>query len=381
MNTYTHWHLGSTSLKYEGDWNIPILTPIQPSPEWGVRGDQSVFTDVYMKGLHDGNRPLGRYLLTNDGEARKLDPTDSSKYLDGSPVNEEDGDVMVYLPKLYYKVTTEDFDGTTCEVLHCSVSPISGGRVTGGTYLGAYMASMDSEGKLHSWGGGITKTELTVYQFHDAAKKNGERYGIMSYMQWCQLMMIQLSAFGSPDAQGKVGFGGYTNGPIAHGHTESMGDQSGSGSNSSVNFFGLENLWRNNWQFLQGVFGKDGSIYIHNQTTLFSPDDILERFLRTNDYRRIILYRGYDFSSARLLGKYFDLFPKYYEKNGSGDTYWTDALYIDPYASLMLVGGSQLDKTYECGLGCISASQSAFPGKDSDWAARLAYFPEGCPVY
>ena len=64
----------------------------------------------------------GRYLVTNDGRAAKLSPTNSAVFADGTTVDETKGHVMWIGPRLYYRVQTDSVSGVP--ILWLSMLPI-----------------------------------------------------------------------------------------------------------------------------------------------------------------------------------------------------------------------------------------------------------------
>ena len=101
-------------------WGIPIKQSIQTSTNYGVIGNTAAWTEYKLY--------CGRYLVTNDGRAAKLSPTNSAVFADGTQVDETKGHVMWIGPRLYYRVQTDSVSGVP--VLWLSMLPI------GGEYIG-----------------------------------------------------------------------------------------------------------------------------------------------------------------------------------------------------------------------------------------------------
>ena len=82
-------------------WGIPIKQSTQSSTNYGVIGNTAAWTEYKLY--------CGRYLVTNDGRAAKMSPTNSAVFADGTAVDETKGHVMWIGSRLYYRVQTGAF--------------------------------------------------------------------------------------------------------------------------------------------------------------------------------------------------------------------------------------------------------------------------------
>lgn len=151
----------------------------------------------------------GRYLVTNDGRAAKMSPTNSAVFADGTAVDETKGHVMWIGPRLYYRVQTDSVSGVP--VLWLSMLPIGGefiGGANGGMYncIGAYKGSM-SGSALVSRSGVAPAGSKTINAFWNAAQVNGKEWGLTDYDQRKLIMMLGLSQYGDTNIQAKLGYG------------------------------------------------------------------------------------------------------------------------------------------------------------------------------
>lgn len=104
-------------------WGIPIKQSTQSSTNYGVIGNTAAWTEYKLY--------CGRYLVTNDGRAAKMSPTNSAVFADGTAVDETKGHVMWIGPRLYYRVQTDSVSGVP--VLWLSMLPIGGEFIGGQT--------------------------------------------------------------------------------------------------------------------------------------------------------------------------------------------------------------------------------------------------------
>lgn len=214
---------GSHEVLSQIAWGVPIDQNAS-SAEWGVIGNREKWEEYKQK--------VGRYLVTGDGKAAKLDPDDSSVFADGSPLDEEKGNIMVIAPRLYYKVQKDP--KTDIEYLWMSTLPIGGhyiGDADDDKYvcIGAYEAvrgrgwyyieeeggydcedydiigsySMDNGTPFYI--GGYKDDKLDF--IWDFAQKNGKEWGLVNYDHRRFMLMLCLSEFGSPDAHIHIGYG------------------------------------------------------------------------------------------------------------------------------------------------------------------------------
>ena len=111
--------------------------------------------------------------------------------------------VLYHSPRLYYLVKTEAVTGIP--YLWLSLLPI-GGHYIESPCFGAYKADVISD-KLVSRSGRVPKGGLTISQFWAKARANGNDYGLSCYDHRRLMMMLQLSEYGSPNCQAKIGYG------------------------------------------------------------------------------------------------------------------------------------------------------------------------------
>ena len=382
---------GDEQLLRQVAWGVPIKQSIQTSTNYGRIGNLTAWEEYKLQS--------GRYLVTNDGKAAKLHPNNSDMYVDGTTLDESKGHVMFISPRLYFRVQTDSVTGIP--VLWMSQLPIGGhyiGNAHGGMYnvMGAYKGSIYGSA-LVSRSGVPPTGSRTIQQFWDAARVNGDNWGLIDYDARKLMIMFGLSEYGDTNIQERLGYGisgstqkdlWLTAQSLLIGATKSLGDNFGNipidvvngdivGDNCSrVNLMGIEDPYGWQWEMSQGVYfgssdnpnqtGNEIFLYEGNRLPTISelatvPNGIFRQLTRptTSAYIKEI-----------ILGEYFDVFPS--SLGGGSTSYWADYFWGNTTGQLCRWGG---DAGYgsHCGLACVY-SHIAFSYSHSNLGSRLAYF-------
>ena len=374
-------------------WGVPIYQSpsSKTSPEWGRVGNLDMWAQY--------KDTTGRYLLTQDGRLAKLSKTNSNYFADGTTVDETKGNIMFHAPRLYYLVKTDAVAGIP--YLWLSLLPI-GGHFIESPCFGAYKADVISD-KLVSRSGRVPKGNLTISQFWAKARANGNDYGLSCYDHRRLMMMLQLSEYGSPNCQDKIGYGvgGSVNGDfwgaaskLTTGATKTLGDSCGSipidalpdataGKPASVNssrvsLFGIEDGW--NWQheMVQNIYfgrsdntgqtGKEVFIYEGNRM----PTDAELTTKPAGDYRKLERINEESYVSKMVLGEYFDLIAQSTTDGGSNN-YWCDTFWRNFATGQLCLFGGRASSGSGSGLACLT-SDTAFSSVNASSGTRLAYY-------
>lgn len=374
-------------------WGVPIYQSpsSKTSPEWGRVGNLDMWAQY--------KETTGRYLLTQDGRLAKLSKTNSNYFADGTVVDETKGNIMFHSPRLYYLVKTDAVTGIP--YLWLSLLPI-GGHYIESPCFGAYKADVISD-KLVSRSGRVPKGNLTISQFWAKARANGNDYGLSCYDHRRLMMMLQLSEYGNPNCQDKIGYGvgGSVNGDfwgaaskLTTGATKTLGDSCGSipidalpdataGKPASVNssrvsLFGIEDGW--NWQheMTQNIYfgksentgqtGKEVFIYEGNRM----PTDAELTTKPAGDYRKLERMDGEGYVSKMVLGEHFDLIAQSTTGGGSNN-YWCDYFWRNLVTGQLCLFGGYANHGSASGLAFVH-SDNAFSYAAAICGARLAYY-------
>ena len=371
-------------------WGIPIYQSpsSKTSPEWGRVGNLDMWAQY--------KETAGRYLLTQDGRLAKLSKTNSNYFADGTVVDETKGNIMFHAPRLYYLVKTDAVTGIP--YLWLSLLPI-GGHYIESPCFGAYKADVIAD-KLVSRSGRVPKGGLTISQFWAKARANGNDYGLSCYDHRRLMMMLQLSEYGNPNCQEKIGYGvgGSVGGDfwgaaskLTTGATKTLGDSCGSipidalpdvtaGKPASVNssrvsLFGIEDGW--NWQheMTQNIYfgksentgqtGKEVFIYEGNRM----PTDAELTTKPAGDYRKLERMDGEGYVSKMALGEHFDLIAQSTTGGGSNN-YWCDYFWRNLATGQLCLFGGNANNGSNSGLAYVN-SNNAFSNANANYGARL----------
>ena len=379
---------GNEQLLRQVAWGVPIKDTIQSSPVWGRVGNLDMWEEY--KSLS------GRYLVTNDGKAAKLSTVNSGIFADGTALNESLGHVMVYAPRLYFLVKNDEVAGIP--YLWMSMLPIVGHYIEA-PCIGAYKGSM-SGSALVSRSGVAPASSKTINAFWDAAQVNGKNWGLINYDHRKFMIMILLSEYGNPNAQGMVGNGltGTNNGSdyitalsFPCGNTKSLGDSFGSIAHEytmsngiettgacDVSLMGIENPYAQQWEMVQGMYcgsannsGQNGTeIFIYEGNRMPSSSELATH--PAGDYRQLTRPTTSGYIAQMILGEHFDVMAK--SLAGGGTSYWCDYSYNNNTGQLVLWGAGA-SYGASAGLGCAS-SDSAWSNSYSVIGSRLAYYGE-----
>lgn len=362
-------------------WGVPIMQSKQSSPAWGRVGNLDMWAEYKSQ--------MGRYLLTNDGLMAKLSASDSTKFADGTTVDETKGHIVFHAPRLYYLVKEDSVTGVP--YLWGSMQPISGHYIEAPT-IGAYKGYVLGN-KLVSRSGYAPTGNNTIYAFWTAARANGNNFGLTNYDHRRFMKMISLFEFGNANDQVNVGYGCCGDGNtwdktsgLLTGATASLGDACGSidissvagnSKSSRVNLFGLEDPWGWQWEFTQGIYcGNSGNdaqsgteVFIYQGNRL--PSDSELKTTPSGDFRQLTrLISDWMYIKEETLGEYFDLIPSV--NGGDSNSYWADAHVSNATGQVVLFGGTAGNGA-ACGLASV-ASDDAWSGAWASYGSRLAYY-------
>ena len=243
---------------------------------------------------------MRRCVLNADGSVNYyLHPTDSTKKVDGSAAKLDgtDGNVMVEIPKFYYKYNYN----TASVVVHehsISLTPDSGYVVhpafvrEGVEVEYRYRAAYDgyrSGGKLLSISGVYPSTNMTITQFRTDARANGAGWEQLDWLLHEAITLLCIIEYGTMNIQAALGQGrtalsggSWTNGSYygITGLSNSLGNGSGNvtytgdaddvaADGSFMSYRGIENLYGNVWKFADGILASENVPYINQYPSTY----------------------------------------------------------------------------------------------------------------
>lgn len=193
----------------------------------------------------------------NPDNFTQLENGDSADIVSG-----ESGDVMIEIPKFYYKIARNGnyIDVKISNVLIAGYTDYAfryKGVSKDKFYIGAYLGSVD--GTLRSISSSPVTTNETLGSFRDYAQAKGAGYEQLSFNKLTALQVLYLIMFKNLDSQTALGEGYTSTSFDANtGATNDVGMTYGSSDgNDHVKFLGIEDFWGNALQWVDGFVASD----------------------------------------------------------------------------------------------------------------------------
>lgn len=286
---------------------------------------------------------------------------DANFKFDGS-----NGEVLTKIPEFYYKREQD----SEYEYIYITKGYKEGYIKSEEFSIGRYTMS-GSENDVHSRSGYQPLTRKTITDFRNYAKALGNGFGQLDYHYFI-LQLLYLVEYADYNSQVKLGLG-YTNSShteaTTSGGCDSLGMHSGSADgtdNSSIIYRGVEDIFGNVWQFVDGINIKDYQAYIcydQNQYQTDKFDGCYQALGYTNATTTGYASKlGYDANHSLIA------FP--IEANGASTIYTTDYYFQTSTSQLIRVGGGW-NNGLQSGFWLLATNtaSSAYFGADS--TARL----------
>ena len=335
-----------------------------------------------------GCRPC---VLGFDGTVKcYLNPNNYAKDVDGNPVNiastSLDGNVMIEIPKVYWKIVDNGDDTMNFYISDAKVDDNyvcwshidNNGDEIEYCYMPAYNGYKDSNGKMRSLSGQTPTTSTTATQEITYAKANNTTDDVIWYTEvLCdrQLINILLMLIGrSTDTKSVFGQGNTTRNSVINTGT---GDTKGlfwgsNGTTSVVKVFGMENWWGNIYRRIAGWTISSG--YSSIKLTYGTSDGSTTTGYNTDG-------SGYLKNSIALTSSgYIDkmcvfnncILPK--SAKGSASTYYCDNEYSNSNSGYYAFVGGRYGVGSYCGAFCGVLS-NALSYSDSYCGSALSCKP------
>ena len=268
-------------------------------------------------------------------------------------------EILTRIPEFYYNRYQQiESDGKTYEYILISKEPLEGFYKSETFSVGRYTMS-GSSSAVHSRSGVQPLTNVTITNFRTYAKKLGSDFGQMDYHYFI-LQLLYLVEYADYNSQAKLGQGHTTsptleNGgiPVNSGGTNTLGMKSGTFTNDgkhSVTYRGIEDIFGNVWQWVDGINIKEYVTYICTDQTQYAVDTFTGCY-KPVGYTNLIMTQGY----PSKLGYDTDnpLVATPIASGGSETTYITDLYWSATGNRSAIVGGSWLHGV-RTGLWCWS---------------------------
>ncbi len=262
--------------------------------EWNLAGG-----DIWSRIDVDGNivgapdfdtkspwQDIVRCTLAADGSENHVSANGkgSDITLDGS-----DGRVMVRIPKFWVKSDSPGAnvyrwwiaDGPHAGFVVHPAFKQRGGAERDYIYVGAYEAGYDGVSKLQSQTGDTVLASETIGTFRTRAEAIGSvRWGITSIWALSAIKLLYYIEYANANSQATIGQGIVSDalhttgadGIDANLATNGTGSGTGADGATPIAYRGIENLWGNVYQFIDGYNAVDGSDAAHVKYRLIKRD-------------------------------------------------------------------------------------------------------------
>ena len=203
---------------------------------------------------------------------KAINPNNKTQYVGGGTVP-SDVDVMVEIPKVYWKFTNIS-NGYELRISNYKVDSTwdcyahkVGGVEKDHIYVGTYLGYNEG-GKLRSRSGVSPTVNQSLIQFRNQARANGSGYQQWNWFTLLLLQNLYLIAYKNLDSQSALGMGVCSGSRTNTGGTNTKGMVFGSSNKTQqVCFLGVEDFYGNLWQIVDGMYC-DGSY-----NTKVTPDN------------------------------------------------------------------------------------------------------------
>lgn len=336
-----------------------VLTDVYAG-SYGLQWDQS--SDTYSRigspGTTSIQSLLKRCTLNTDGTVNYfLHPLNSNFKEDGTPsdLSGADGNVMVQIPKFYFKATTAG----AVKTLEVSLTPDPGfvlhpafmkdGVEVDFRYYRAYQGTILS-GKLRSVSGAVPTRSQTIAQFRAAAIANGPGWHQNEYNSLFALQVLSTIEIGTFNSQSILGEGNSTgaNYDLPSGYSNLLGNRSSDYSVKGwMSYRGVENFYASIWEFIDGINISNRVPFISQKPSTFQSD------VFTGDYvsAGVTMPSAYGFiSDIHLSSK--GIFPK--TSTGSDSTFLADH-YWQAAGNRIYIHGGRAGNSSQGGSFCLNA--------------------------
>lgn len=184
------------------------------------------------------------------------------------------GEVMTYIPKFYLKRWQDENN----EYIQIAKNHFDGATKVGDFYIGRYTIASDG---THSKSGVTSKVSQNISTFRNQCKALGSGWGQLDWHYFI-LEDLYLVEYANSDSQSILG-NGISGDSAQHtlGECDSLGMKSGCLANDSkhaVIYRGVENVFGNIWQFVDGLNIQNNQAYICFEQSQYVSDKFTEPY-------------------------------------------------------------------------------------------------------
>ena len=288
-------------------------------------------------------------------------------------------DMMVKIPKFYYQRTRSG----TIEHIRIADKPESGfkvhplfthnGKESEYAYIGAYKTSSNNR----SVSGASPQVNQTRAVMRNNAKSKGAGWSLMDVAALSAIQMLMLVEYADNNTQKVIGRG-YCDGNSGALQTGSCnnvpgltGRPAGTDGKVDVIYRGIEGIWGNVWEWVDGVNFNNGTYYVCNDQSKYA-DDTSTGYTALS-FKAPTNLNGYITGEGLDTGANTHVFLPTAASGGSETTHFCDYAYTSTGWRVFLHGDLWADGS-ACGLFC-AALNDASSLSASDFGSRLLYIP------
>ncbi len=183
------------------------------------------------------------------------------------------GEVLTYIPTFYYKRYQDEEN----EYILISNKNIEGYTRSDEFSIGRYTMSLGEDEKVHSKSGVQPLTSKKINEFREYARKLGSEFSQLDYHYFI-IQLLYLVEYADYHSQKVLGLG-YTDRnnttSITSGGCDTLGMKSGTLNNDGHNsmiYRGIEDIYGNIWQFVDGINIKDNQVYVCYDPSKYQSD-------------------------------------------------------------------------------------------------------------
>lgn len=339
------------------DLNVTVTRAEQPVSEANVSiydNQEGVISAILSQ--------MGRVLFKRTGDKAgtfiRLGENNTGEYFDGSTalLDGSEGDVMVYLPRLFYHY--ESLGGTKFAYKYSLVKEADDWIEIPASLIGAYKCYCEN-GKMYSRSGVNPTLSVSSTNLDNYAAARGTGYQTIDFLQHCQIAMLFYAKYKNRYSVSILGSGNASFNPItATGGTNNIGNNDTENTTSGwVSFSGIEGVCRGIYEYMSGISCPSSGTWI-----------ITEPNGETRTVSTGLGSSGWTKSMALENGPYFDMIPT--EIGANSSSYYCDSANISSSGTNRIVCRSMVGPNVGIASIYIYYTNSATP---SDMTSRLAF--------
>ena len=184
-------------------------------------------------------------------------------------------DTVVFLPPFWYCVMDDPVNNL--RYYYVSSEAVSGFSLHPGS--GCCVGKYEGNSNYESRSGFSPIAKVTRPAGRTGYKARGEKYGLFAFAPLCAVQLLYLLEFASWDAQAVIGRGNVDNAsgnPIKTGSCDAMayhtGQPEGADGKTGVQYRGIENLWGNTFEWVDGLNSMDSIAYVCTDPASFADN-------------------------------------------------------------------------------------------------------------